>query len=98
MAKNSGETCMTLKDSLKRAEEQGRDATRRALDHAREHWEDTERRIRAGMRIHPRPKTVATTKSADPVLDQQMKKARAAAAQQGKPTVSVRGHDIKDVA
>jgi hypothetical protein len=41
---------MGLLTSLKRAEEQGREAAR-AVDI----WQDTERRIRRNMRIHPRP-------------------------------------------
>jgi hypothetical protein len=44
---------MGLMDSLRRAEEQGRDAARRSLEKAREGWEDAERRIRRKMRIHP---------------------------------------------
>jgi hypothetical protein len=45
---------MGLMDSLRRAEEQGREAARRSLESAREHWEDAERRLRRKMRIHPR--------------------------------------------
>jgi len=44
---------MGLMDSLRRAEEQGREAARRGLEKAREGWEDAERRIRRKMRIHP---------------------------------------------
>lgn len=86
---------MGLKDSFKRVEEQGRDATRRVFGHARETWEDAERRIRAGMRIHPRPKTKTATaanpfaatpmgtrmSSADPALNDDMGKAQAATVQ-----------------
>ncbi len=88
---------MSLKDSLKKAGEQGRDATRRVLGNAREQWEDAERRIRASMRIHPRPKTQQSlakssfavqpqepkTNSVDPALDQDMSRARGAGVQQG---------------
>ena len=87
---------MSLKDSLKKAGEQGRDATRRVLGNAREQWEDAERRIRAGMRIHPRPKTQqpmakssfavqpqeVKLNSADPALDQDLSRAREASVQQ----------------
>jgi len=98
---------MSLKDSLKQAGEQGRDATRRALDHARSQWEDAERRIRASMRIHPRPKAAkssfavppenARQNSADPALNQDMKQARASAEQAKKPNAPVPGSDFEDV-
>ncbi len=88
---------MGLTDSLKKAGEQGRDATRRVLGNAREQWEDAERRIRASMRIHPRSKTQQSLakssfavqpqeprlNSADPVLDRDMTSARDAGVQQG---------------
>jgi hypothetical protein len=82
---NAGRDSMDLRDSLRKAEERGRDATRRVLGHARDQWEDAERRIRAGMRIHPRPKSQSSTtkssfavqssearlNSADPELDKE---------------------------
>jgi hypothetical protein len=45
---------MGLLTSLKRAEEQGREAARRSVVRAVDMWEDAERRIRRNMRIHPR--------------------------------------------
>jgi hypothetical protein len=104
---------MGLKDSLRKMEEQGRDATRRVLGQAREQWEDAERRIRANMRIHPRPKQNSTTakssfaaqpstshlNAADSVLDDNMSKAPAAEVPKtGKVNTSVREAEKKDVA
>ena len=44
---------MGLIERLRKAEEQGKQATRNALDKAREFGEDAERRIRQKMRIYP---------------------------------------------
>ncbi len=99
---------MGLKDSLRKAEEQGRDVTRRVLGQAREQWEDAERRIRAGMRIHPRLTMKSSTakssfairnpqtrrNSADPALNEDMSKAQAAAAKAGKTSVNNHKEDV----
>jgi hypothetical protein len=79
---------MANKDSHNETEgQQKKSGARRIIDHARGQWEDAERRIRAAMRIHPRPKTAKTsltvepepirTNSPDPELDKQMSRARA---------------------
>ncbi len=62
---------MRLLDSLKRAEEQGREVAHLGMERAGEMWEDAERRIRRKMRIHPRrsasaDKARATSASAAP--------------------------------
>ena len=44
---------MGLMDKLRKAEEQGRNATRQAFERAKHFTEDTERRIRQKMRIYP---------------------------------------------
>ena len=44
---------MGLIERLRKAEEQGKQATRNALEKAREFGEDAERRIRQKMRIYP---------------------------------------------
>ena len=44
---------MGLIERLRKAEEQGKQATRDALERAREFGEDAERRIRQKMRIYP---------------------------------------------
>ena len=54
---------MGLLDSLKKAEEQGRESARRGMQRAGEMWEDAERRIRRKMRIHPRRSFEATATS-----------------------------------
>lgn len=101
---------MSLKESLRKAQEQGKDAANRVLGQAREQWEDAQRRIRASMRIYPRPKlqssaaksslavepSNARMDSADPGLNEDMKKARAAAAQSGRKSEFVTKR--KDVA
>jgi hypothetical protein len=46
-------TFMGLIERLRKAEEQGKQATRNALEKAREFGEDAERRIRQKMRIYP---------------------------------------------
>lgn len=46
---------MGLIERLRMAEEQGKQATRNALEKAREFGEDAERRIRQKMRIYPAP-------------------------------------------
>lgn len=51
---------MGPEDSLKKIGEQVQDAASRVFGRAREQWEDAERRIRASMRIHPRPKRNAS--------------------------------------
>jgi hypothetical protein len=52
---------MGLLDSLKNAQEQGRQAARRSVERVGEMWEDAERRIRRKMRVHPRPSDVRAT-------------------------------------
>ncbi len=53
---------MGLLDSVRRAEEQGWGAARRGLERAEQLWEDTERRLRRRMRIHPpRPAVLPTS-------------------------------------
>ena len=54
---------MGLLDSLKKAEEQGRESARRGMERAGEIWEDAERRIRRKMRIHPRRSSTAEAAS-----------------------------------
>lgn len=44
---------MGLMESLRKAEAQGKEATRNALDRAKELGEDVERRIRQKMRVYP---------------------------------------------
>lgn len=44
---------MGLMDRLRKAEEQGKDAARHAMERAREVREDAQRRIRQKMRIYP---------------------------------------------
>ncbi|MBZ5567487.1 MAG: hypothetical protein LAN64_06510 [Acidobacteriia bacterium] len=44
---------MGLFDKLRKAEEQDRGAAHRRLEKARESWDDTERRLRRKMRLHP---------------------------------------------
>jgi hypothetical protein len=95
---------MGFKDSLKKAGEQGQDATRRVLGHAREQWEDAERRIRASMRIHPRPKQnvkssfAAQPSSAESVLNEGASKAQAASAPQSGGSARENEVKKKDVA
>ncbi len=50
---------MGLLGSLKRAEEQGREAARHGVHRAGEVWEDAQRRLRRKMRIHPRRNSAA---------------------------------------
>jgi hypothetical protein len=54
---------MGLIERLRKAEEQGKQATRNALDRAKELGEDAERRIRQKMRIYP-PQTNHTESGA----------------------------------
>ncbi len=51
---------MGLLDSVKRAEEQGREASRSTLQRAEQLWEDAERRLRRRMRVHP-PRRLPTS-------------------------------------
>src|SRR5437870_5019967 len=44
---------MGLMDVIRRAEERSKQAARRGMDAARHGWEDTERRVRRGWRVHP---------------------------------------------
>ena len=62
---------MGVRDSLRKAEEQGREAARRTLESARASWEDAERRIRRNKRIHPKRSvlTPKATPSATPGSD-----------------------------
>ncbi len=45
---------MGLIERLRKAEEQGLSAAQRKLEKAREAWDDSERRLRRKMRLHPR--------------------------------------------
>lgn len=45
---------MGVIDSLRKAEEQGRNVARRGLEKARGSWDDVEGRLRRKMRLHPR--------------------------------------------
>lgn len=83
---------MSLMDSVRRAEEQGKSIARRGLDLAHQEWEDVERRIRTRMRVHPRSKNplagkavpqranMAHANSIDPLLDDDMRQAHDVAA------------------
>ncbi len=46
---------MGLMDSLRKAEQQGRNTARKGFGKARAAWDDAETRLRRKMRLHPRP-------------------------------------------
>jgi len=87
---------MGLVDSLRRAEEQGRAATRRGWERAREGWEDAERAIRRKMRIHPPRRAQEDVAPVGPVVSEetQQESRREPANENVEPIVSVHGRDI----
>ncbi len=92
---------MRLIDNLRNAEKRSINSVRRQMEHAKQEWNDVERRIRQRMRLYPQ-KLRSRMAAADP--------ADAAVADTGpieptikpanpKPIISVNGQDIdeKDV-
>jgi hypothetical protein len=69
---------MGLLDSLKKAEEQGRESAHRGMQRAGEMWEEAERRLRRKMRIHPRRSFEATATSSTSAAGPAEHKERAA--------------------
>jgi len=57
---------MGLIDTLRKAEEQGKEAARKTLERARSGMEDTERRLRRKMRVLPTAKNHASQEKLDP--------------------------------
>jgi hypothetical protein len=98
---------MGLMDRLRKAEEQGKEAARHAIDRAREVREDAQRRIRQKMRIYP----VQTTGSAPSEVSQANSMAGLPAAdgeadlgedlrhleanQNNQPIISINGRDLE---
>lgn len=77
---------MGLMDRLREAEQQGKNAARRAFDRAFDAGEDLERRMRQKMRIYPRRSTMAASENQEQP--------------NAEPIVSINGRDVptKDAA
>ena len=87
---------MGLIDRLRKAEEQGKQATLNALEKAKEFGEDAERRIRQKMRIYPpqaanhsdggagNPAGTATAPRRSPIVESK-----------DEPIVSIHGEDVE---
>jgi hypothetical protein len=92
---------MRLLDSLRNAQKKGRTSVRERVEHAREEWNDVERRIRQRMRVYPEKlrAKLGFRPEPEPEEDQNLGLAAGAAAGTGnnqpvKPIVSIRGRDV----
>ena len=88
---------MGLIEKLRRAEEQGKQATRDALEKARELGEDAERRIRQKMRIYPPHTNNANSESAGASSAGTAAAVRRSPIPESKdePIISVHGEDVE---
>jgi hypothetical protein len=89
---------MGLIEKLRKAEEQGKEAARNALDRAKELGEDAERRIRQKMRIYP-PQTANHTETGTATPSGAATAPRrspiAPAKPEDAPIVSIHGEDLE---
>ena len=58
---------MGLIDSLRKAEEHGRDVARKGLEKARDTFAETESRLRRKMRVHPSPREATPEPEPEPL-------------------------------
>jgi hypothetical protein len=90
---------MRFVDNFRKAEEKSVNTIRRGMERAREEWADVERRIRQRMRIYPQ-KQRAMAAAAAPAgqinLEHEVPEGTPEPREQGKPIVSVHGHDLND--
>lgn len=80
---------MGLIDSLRKAQQQAKHAAHHGVDTMKEEWEDTERRLRQKMRLHPAPVVNPASASAAGVAPAEEPERRTA-------IVSIHGEDVKE--
>ncbi len=85
---------MTIRESLRRAGEEGRASLQHEIDTLRHKVEDIESTLRRRMRLHPQAgNNISSHPENDPVLAQ-TEPANTPMAE--KPIVSINGHDLTD--